>query len=133
MASRSHREPDRAEDVGVDFRVDPYLVIVTIEPLTPMGKTWIEENTEPWQWQRDRLCVEHSIASDILSRIALDGLSYEGTTIEIPDNLDAGERLIHERNWVRVMQKAMPVGVPRRDDAIALIEQYLRHLSFQIQ
>jgi hypothetical protein len=133
MASRSRREPDRAGEVGVDFQVDPYLVIVTIEPLTPAGKTWIEENTEPWQWQHDRLCVEHSIASDILSHIDLDGLSYEGTTIEIPDDVGAGERLIQERNWVRGMQKAMPDGAPRRDDAVALIEQALRQLGFQIQ
>jgi hypothetical protein len=133
MASRTNHEPDRVGEGGVDFRVDPHLVIVTIEPLTPAGKIWIQENTEPWQWQRDRLCVEHSIASDILSRIAFDGLSYEGTTVEIPDDVGAGERLITERNWVRVMQKAMPAGVPRRDDAIALIEQALRQLGFQIQ
>jgi len=43
-------------------------VIMTIEPLTPAAKTWIEENTEPWQWQDDRLWVEHDIAIDILPR-----------------------------------------------------------------
>jgi hypothetical protein len=107
MVSQPHHEPEIAAG-GPDFRLDPYLVIMTIEPLTSAAKTWIEENTEPWQWQCDRLCVEHAIADHILRRIALSGLSYEGTCIEIPDEHSAGERLLQERNWVRVMQGTMP-------------------------
>jgi hypothetical protein len=108
-------------------------VIVTIEPLTSAAKTWIEENTERWQSQDDRLCVEHAVAVDILCRIALSGLSYEGTPIEIPDEHGAGERLLQERNWVRVMQETMPQDVPRREDAVAVIEQALRQVGFSIQ
>jgi hypothetical protein len=88
---------------------------------------------EPWQWQDDRLCVEHAIADDILRRIALSGLSYEGTCIEIPDEHGAGERLLQERNWVRVMQETMPQDVPRREGAVAVIEEALRQAGFTIQ
>jgi hypothetical protein len=67
MACRINYRPEIAAG-GADFRLDPRLVIMTIEPLTPAAKTWIEENTEPWQWQDDRLWVEHDIAIDILPR-----------------------------------------------------------------
>jgi hypothetical protein len=132
MASQAYHEPEIAPG-GADFRVDPYLVIVTIEPLTSAAKTWIEENTEPWQWQDDRLCVEHAFAADILCRIAQSGLSYEGTCIEIPDEHSAAERLLKEHNWVRVMRENMPQDVPRREEAIVLIEGALRHVGFTIQ
>jgi hypothetical protein len=130
MVSRSESGSD-AEDA--DFRVDPHLVIMTIEPLTPAAKAWIVENTEAWQWQDDRLCVESAIAPDILSRIALAGLSCEGALIDIPDEYGSRERLLQERNWVRVMQQTMPEGVPRRDDAIAVIDQALHHIGCPIQ
>jgi hypothetical protein len=68
-----------------------------------------------------------------LCRIARDGLSYEGAPVEIPDEHGAGERLLQERNWVRVMQQTMPQGVPRRDDAVAVIEQALCQVGFPIQ
>jgi hypothetical protein len=130
------RQIDRQSKIpaqSTDFRLDPHLVIMTIEPLTPIAKTWIEENTEPWQWQDDRLCVPHAIAMDILCRIARDGLSYRETPIEMPDERAAGERLLQERNWVRVMPQSMPRDLPRREDAIAVIEQALQHVGFSIQ
>jgi hypothetical protein len=132
MASQAQHEPETVAR-GADFQVDPYLVIMTIEPLSSAAKNWIEGNTEPWQWQDDRLCVEHAIAEDILSRISLSGLSYEGTCIEIPDEHGAGERLLQERNWVQVMQRIMPKDVPRRHDAIEVIEQFMRQVGFPIQ
>jgi hypothetical protein len=132
MAYQTYDKPEIGAE-GADFRLDPCLVIMTIEPLTQVAKIWIEENTEPWQWQDDRLCVDHAIAIDILCRIARDGLSYEGAPVEIPDEHGAGERLLQERNWVRVMQQTMPQGVPRRDDAVAVIEQALCQVGFPIQ
>jgi hypothetical protein len=80
-----------------------------------------------------RLCVENAMGINIISRIALAGLSYEDTPIEIPDERGAGERLLQERNWVRVMQQTMPKDVPRRHDAVTVIEQVLRQVGFPIQ
>jgi len=65
--------------------------------------------------------------------VARDGLSYEGTHIDMPDELGAGERLLQERNWVRVMLETTPQHIPRRDDAVAVIERALRHVGFPIQ
>lgn len=132
MTSRTCHKPELAEG-SADFQVGNYLIIMTIAPLTPAAKTWIEENTEPWQWQSDRLCVENALGTDILRRISLAGLSFEGTPIEIPDDLGAGERLLQERNWVRVMQQNMPPDIPRRAEAVAIIEQFLRGVGFPIQ
>lgn len=119
--------------MSADFRLDPHLVIMTIEPLSPAAKTWIENNTEPWQWQDDRLCVEHSLAIEIVRRVALDGLSCEDTSIDFPDERDAAERLLQERNWVKVLHRRLPENVPKRDDAVAVIEQALHQLGFPIQ
>jgi hypothetical protein len=119
--------------MGADFRLDSHLVVMTIEPLTPAGKAWVEKNTEPWQRQNDRLCIEHPLAIEILRRIALDGLTYEETPIEIPDDRGAAERLLQERNWVRVLHWAIPKEIPKRDDAVAIIEQALRHIGYPIQ
>jgi hypothetical protein len=130
MASYTYHEPGAGDK---DFRLDPYLVIVTFEPLTLAARTWIEENTEPWQRQDGRLCVEHAVAEDILRRIVLSGLSYEGTSVDIPDELGAKERLLQERNWVRVMHQTMPQEVPLRYDAVTVIEEAMRHLGFLIQ
>jgi hypothetical protein len=119
--------------MGADFRLDPLLVIMTIEPLTPAAKAWVENNTEPWQRQDDRVCVEHPLAVKILRRIVMDGLSCEDTPIEIPDERGAAERLLQERNWVRVLHRKIPKDMPKRDNAVAMIEQALRQIGFQIQ
>lgn len=119
--------------MSADFRVDLHLVIMTIEPLTSAAQTWVKNNTEPWQWQDDRLCIEYPLAFEILQHIALDGLRYEEALIEIPDEKGTAERLLRERNWVQILHRRLPENVPKYDDAVALIEQALRQNGFLIQ
>ena len=67
-----------------------------------------------------------------LGRIMQDGLSFEGSPIQIPEPDVVAERLLRERGWVLTMQKTMPPDFPRRDDAVELLEKFLEHVGFSI-
>jgi hypothetical protein len=50
--------------------------IVSIRPLTDIGRDWIDENVagEGWQWLGGALCAEPRYAIDIYQGMLADGL-----------------------------------------------------------
>ncbi len=51
-----------------DLRVENHGSIITIDPVTPAGKVWLEQNVESegWQWFGPMLCVEPRYALPLL-------------------------------------------------------------------
>lgn len=62
-----------------DFRYDDHGSIVSIQPLTPAAKEWIDENVaaEPWQFLGDNLCIEHRFADSVITGMHDAGLSSD--------------------------------------------------------
>jgi hypothetical protein len=43
-----------------DFQIADHGTIISIRPLNPAARQWLDENvvSEPWQWVQGALCVE---------------------------------------------------------------------------
>jgi hypothetical protein len=53
--------------------------IWTLQPRTRAAKRWLKENVEapPWSWLGPRLCVDHSLAGNLVRGIAREVAGVE--------------------------------------------------------
>ena len=51
-----------------DFSISDHGTIISIRPLNPAARQWLDENvvSEPWQWVQDALCVGTRFARDLV-------------------------------------------------------------------
>jgi hypothetical protein len=62
-----------------DLTVESHGSIALVTPLTPLGETWLQENTvtEGWQWLGKSLGVDHRYIIPLLEGAIQDGLEVE--------------------------------------------------------
>jgi hypothetical protein len=60
-----------------DFQIADHGTVISIRPLNPAARHWLDENviSEPWQWVQGALCIEARFARDLIIEIEQAGLT----------------------------------------------------------
>lgn len=63
-----------------DLRIRNHGTVVTLEPVSERGRSWMDDNlvTEPWQWLGSTLGIEHRLAPSVVQSAICDGLEVTG-------------------------------------------------------
>ena len=64
-------------DTESDVITNNFGSVVSLTPMTPAARQWINENchTEPWQWLRATLNIDSRFAADLIQGMVDDGLT----------------------------------------------------------